>query len=263
MKGNTVPVVYLGYDTREPRAYEVAEHTLRKNASGPVHVVPVRLAALEQQGLLRRPREARPLHLPRAERNIMWDTISDAPMATEFAITRFLVPILAQAGPAVFMDSDVVVHGDIYQLLDECLVQDHFAVWCVHHQHDAGSGQKMDGQLQTFYRRKNWSSVMVFNCDHPANLALGIGAINSMPGRDLHSFFWLNDRQIGIIAPEWNWLVGVTARPAEPKIAHYTLGGPWLPNWEPHEHDDEWLAASEDCGPAGVRDDAGAGEAPK
>lgn len=260
--GNTVPVVYLGFDSREPRAYEVAEFTIRRSARGPVHIIPVMLARLEQQGLMRRPREMRPLHVARADRNIMWDVISDAPMATEFAISRFAVPLLAQTGFAIFMDSDIVCYGDVYDLVEQAQWQDHFAVWCVQHRHETGVDSKMDGQRQVYYRRKNWSSVMVFNCDHPSNLYLGMANINTQPGRTLHGFEWLNERQIGALDPEWNWLVGVTERPAAPKISHFTLGGPWLPNWEPKEHDDEWLAAEKDSGPVSVPGDAAAGKAP-
>ena len=53
------------------------------------------------------------------------------------------------------------------------------------------------------------------------------------------------DMLLGRLEPEWNWLVGVQPKPARPKIAHYTLGGPWLPAWEHREHDDIWLAAAQ------------------
>jgi hypothetical protein len=33
---------------------------------------------------------------------------------------------------------------------------------------------------------------MVFNCDHPANRALTLDLINTVPGRDLHRFCWLD-----------------------------------------------------------------------
>ncbi len=242
---NQIPTVYLGWDSREPEAYDVAAHSIRENARGPVTIYPLKLGRLEQAGLMRRPYERRPT--PTDKRGQLWDMISDAPMATEFAISRFLVPILQQAGIAIFMDSDVVVLGDVYDLQDQARAQDHLALWCVQHEVRVGATTKMDGQAQTYYARKNWSSVMVFNCDQPMNQALNLTAVNGRIGRALHAFYWLHDRLIGRLDPEWNWLVGVQPRPAEPKIAHYTLGGPWLPNWESREHDDLWLSARARC----------------
>jgi hypothetical protein len=101
----------------------------------------------------------------------------------------------------------------------------------------------MGGMIQTAYERKNWSSVMLFNCDHPANRRLTIEDVNGRPGRDLHAFYWLHDSEIGELPPTWNWLVNVTPKPVAPKLAHFTNGGPWIPNWEPAPHDEIWLGA--------------------
>jgi len=103
----------------------------------------------------------------------------------------------------------------------------------------------MDGQPQTQYPRKNWSSVMLFDCDHPSNRRLNIDMINTLPGRDLHRFCWLRDDEIGELDPEWNWLVGEQPKPENLGVAHFTLGGPWLPNWEEHPHDGIWKEACE------------------
>jgi hypothetical protein len=81
----------------------------------------------------------------------------------------------------------------------------------VKHDHQPTEHWKMDGQFQTRYHRKNWSSVCLFNCDHPANKALTVDLVNSAPGRDLHAFSWLADDLIGELPPEWNWLVGHSA----------------------------------------------------
>lgn len=239
----------MGWDPREARAYAVAEATLQQHRKVPVTAL--KLERLELQGLLRRPREI--------VGNQTWDVISEAPMATEFAISRFLTPVLAQGGIAIFMDCDVLVLADIQELVHIAEAQPHIAMWCVQHEalgdHVAREGVlrvermlKMDGQVQTYYRRKNWSSVMVFNCDHPATLGWNLDRINHAPGRDLHGFRHIPDQLIGRLPAEWNWLVGVQPKPAQPKIAHYTLGGPWLPGWETREHDDLWLDAAKDLG---------------
>lgn len=231
--------VFIGWDAREIRAFEVAVATLLARATVPVNVQPLRLRQLELFGLMRRPHTKR--------RQQMWDLISDAPMSTEFAIARFLTPLLAQTGWALFVDGDVVFLDDVAKLFDQA--DDQYAVMCVQHPPlERLEALKMDGQIQTAYTRKNWSSVMLFNCDHPANRGLTLEKINTLPGRDLHRFCWLDDVFIGPLTCEWNWLVGVQARPRAPKLAHFTLGGPWLPGWTPHEHDDLWLAASETCG---------------
>jgi lipopolysaccharide biosynthesis glycosyltransferase len=156
----------------------------------------------------------------------LWDAISKAPMATEFAISRFLVPHLANTGWALFMDCDVLVRrplDDIFALADP-----RYAVMCVKHVHEPVATLKMDGQVQTRYPRKNWSSVMAFNCDHPSNRALTLDLINTAPGRDLHRFCWLNDDEIGALPPEWNWLVGHSDPALDPAIVHYTTGSPRL-----------------------------------
>ncbi len=106
--------------------------------------------------------------------------------------------------------------------------------------HHGGSGTKMGGVVQTAYPRKNWSSVMLFNCDHPANRRLSLDDVNNRPGRDLHAFYWLHDSEIGELPPAWNWLVNVQPAPESVKIMHMTLGGPWMPNWEPAPHDEIW-----------------------
>lgn len=100
---------------------------------------------------------------------------------------------------------------------------------------------KMDGQAQTSYPKKNWSSVVLWNVDHPANKRLSLVDVQERRGFDLHQFYWLADSEIGELPREWNWLVGVQPKPAAPKIAHFTLGGPFLRSWAGAEHDETWL----------------------
>lgn len=224
--------VYIGYDTREREAFDVAIGSICDTAS-PLMVTPLLKHRLEAAGLLYRPTTF--------VNGQYFDVISKAPMATQFANSRFLTPILAQTGWALFMDCDVVALAsvrDVFELADQ-----RKAVMVVKHQQVVTEDYKMDGQVQTRYPRKNWSSVMMFNCDHPANRSLTVQMINTLPGRDLHAFSWLRDDQIGELPPEWNWLVGVQPKPVNPKIAHFTLGGPWLPKWSEREHDDIWLEA--------------------
>lgn len=223
--------VYIGYDAREEKAYEVAEKSLR-GWSQNVSVTPLDNERLSSCGLLRRAQD---------RRNGVYDIPSNAPCATDFAISRFLVPHLAQTGWALFVDCDVVFMSDIAELFQKA--DESKAVMVVKHQ-QVGGGKKMDGQIQTSYPRKNWSSVVLWNCDHPANRRLSLQDVNERPGRDLHAFYWLADSEIGDLHPEWNWLVGVQKKPQFPKIAHFTLGGPWFQGWQGAEHDELWLEAA-------------------
>jgi lipopolysaccharide biosynthesis glycosyltransferase len=159
-------------------------------------------------------------------------------MATEFAVSRFLVPHLARGGLALFMDCDMLIRCDISELFD--LVDKSKAVTVVKHKFDPPEGVKMDGQLQLRYARKNWSSVMVFNCDHEANKELTVDLVNKLPGRDLHRFCWLDDDEIGEVGPEWNWLAGHSDPAIDPKIVHFTDGIPTMPGYEDCAYADEW-----------------------
>lgn len=222
--------LFIGYDHREREAYDVAVKTLRKVSA--LEPTPLVIDRLTDCGLLRRSMD---------RRGQMYDLPSNAPCATEFAISRFLTPMLAQTGWALFVDCDVLFLADPHELLQHA--DQSKAVMVVKHPTQEGDALKMDGQVQTHYRRKNWSSVMLFNCDHPANRRLSLQDVNERPGRDLHGFYWLADEEIGELPAGWNWLVGVQPIPPAPRIAHFTLGGPWLPGWRGAEHDDLWLGA--------------------
>jgi lipopolysaccharide biosynthesis glycosyltransferase len=149
--------------------------------------------------------------------------------------------MLCQTGWALFTDCDVVFMCDPAEIM--AYADKSKAVVVVKHHH-VGSGVKMGGMVQTDYSRKNWSSVLLFNCDHPANRRLTVNDVNERPGRDLHALYWLNDCEIGEMPAEWNWLVNVQPKPENPKVAHFTNGGPWIDGWTPQPHDDLWLEAA-------------------
>lgn len=167
-------------------------------------------------------------------------------MSTEFAISRFLVPHLVALsttggnprGWAAFMDCDMLARRNLCRMFE--IVKDDYAVMCVHHNHRPAGETKMDGQVQTQYGRKNWSSMMLFNCDHPANAELTVDLVNKLPGRDLHRFCWLDDSEIGELGPEWNYLVGHSDEAIDPAIVHFTEGVPSMPGYENVPYADEW-----------------------
>ena len=227
--------IYIGFDPREATAFAVCRHSINRLLTQQIHVKGIVLDDMRRRGLYSRPTEWRK---SAADKPIMWDVISDAPMSTEFAISRFLTPHLAQRGWALFMDCDMMAVGNFARLFER--LNPDYAVMCVKHNHSPVSGGKMDGQVQTAYARKNWSSFMLFNCDHPSNKKLTVDMVNTLPGRDLHRFCWLDDKEIGELDVGWNWLVGEQPEPAKLNNVHYTMGGPWFHDYENVPYADRW-----------------------
>jgi len=217
--------IYLGYDSRERQGYLVARNSIERRASIPVLITPLHLNLVSH--LI-------PAPIKRSEQ--MWDIESDAPQSTEFARSRFCIPKIQRDGWCLFADSDILCLTDIKNLFD--LADDNYAVMVVKHKHEAGGETKMDGQVQTYYERKNWSSVILFNCSHPAHYRLTDSRLNMWPGRDLHAFKWLQDDEIGELSPQWNHLVGIDNGDAH--ILHFTLGTPDMQGYENCDFADLW-----------------------
>jgi hypothetical protein len=237
--------IFIGFDPREGSAFGVARDSILRHLTQPIPIFGLVLADLQAAGLYRRPME---LRSSAADRPVMWDVISDAPQSTEHANARFLVPHLVQSiskwprkGWALFQDGDMLARGNYVRLFES--LDPKFAVYCVQHQFEPNGAVKMDGQVQTQYARKNWTSFIVFNCDHPANKALTVDMVNTLPGRDLHRLCWLDDKDIGELGPEWNWLVGHSDPAIDPKVVHFTSGVPDMLGYEDCAYADEWRAA--------------------
>lgn len=225
--------IYIGFDHREREAFRVAIRSIHCHLSSRVHINSIALPYLAARGLYTRPTARKD--------GILFDPISAAPMSTEFAIARFLTPVLAQSGWALFVDGDILARADLIELFD--MADPRYAVMCVQHRngHDLAP-VKMDGQPQTIYPRKNWSSVMLFNCDHPAHGSLQFqrARVNELPGRDLHRFAWLDDDLIGELPARWNHLIGVDDHDPSAAVAHFTLGLPDMPGYENSPFAEEW-----------------------
>lgn len=227
--------IHIGYDPREADAFRVARISILMQSSLNIPVLPIGLPQMRADRLYFRDHEYR----TGADGNKqMWDMISDAPMSTEFAISRFLTPHLAGTGWALFCDCDFMAQGDIADLF--ALADPQYAVMVVKHDHQPSGQYKMDGQRQTSYPRKNWSSLMLFNCDHPANRKLSINTVNFSTGRDLHRFAWLDDELIGELPPVWNHLVGVNAPNSAARMIHFTLGIPSMQGYAGCEYSRDW-----------------------
>ena len=215
--------VYVGWDHREDIAYRICQFSLLRRATVPVSVTAIKQDELRQRKLYTRGKD---------------------PLAsTQFTYTRFFVPQLqAFKGWALFCDCDFLWLADIKALLD--LIDDRYAVMCIHHDHRPPEEWKMDNRKQTNYPRKNWSSMVLYNCGHPANAKLTADVVNSESGAFLHRFQWLDDDLIGALPETWNWLEGWSRKPAtaHPNVVHFTRGGPWFDNWRDVDYADLWHA---------------------
>jgi len=212
--------VFIGYDPREDMAYQVCKHSILKHQPN-ADVRPLIQTELRQAGWYKRP--------------------VDKLASTEFTFTRFLVPELTNyKGWAVFMDCDMILTTDIAELFAQA--DDKYAVMCVQHDYTPKEGIKMDGQKQTIYPRKNWSSVVLWNCGHPSNRVVDQDMVNEkeLNGAYFHRFSWLLDDEIGELDHTWNYLVGVYDDIETPNLIHYTEGGPWFENYRDCEFNELW-----------------------
>ncbi|MEO0636751.1 MAG: glycosyltransferase [Pseudomonadota bacterium] len=221
--------VFIGWDSREDIAYQVARKSILDNASVPVEVMPIKLQELVDRGLYTR--EVDPL------------------ASTEFTYSRFLVPHLAGfEGWALFVDCDFLFFGDVAKL-EDYMNSDH-AVVCAKHDYNPTASVKMDGAVQTTYPRKNWSSFMLYNCGHPSTQQLTPERVNAETGAYLHRMQWAADDEIGELPYSWNFLEGWYEKfeDRKPDAVHYTRGGPWFKDWQAVDYGDEWRAAAKDLG---------------
>jgi hypothetical protein len=227
--------IWLGWDPREASGFAVARSSCRRHLTRPIPIYGLILADLQKAGIYKRPIEYRKCVV---DKPIMWDVVSDAPQSTEHANSRFFIPYIAKTGWALFCDGDVIFRSNVARLFEGL---DHSkALYCVNHKRIQESGIKMDGQIQQSYPRKNASSIMLFNCDHPANKALTLDVLNNTPGRFLHKFFWLAECDIGELDQSWNYLIGETEPIDNINIGHFTLGLPDMPGYGDCELADEW-----------------------
>ena len=214
--------VFIGYDGKESLAYHVLAHSIMRRSSMPVRITPIRKSTLGK--LYQR---------------------EDPQASTEFSLTRFLVPYLMDYdGWGIFMDCDMLMCDDIAKLWR--LRDDAKTVMCVKHaEYKSSARTKMNGLPQTAYPRKNWSSLMMFN----SRMCRGLTprAVSHFAGPEyLHRMKWVNgDEFLGAIPPAWNVLVGEQGLQEDPKLLHWTLGGPWWHAYSDAPYADLWRAEFE------------------
>jgi lipopolysaccharide biosynthesis glycosyltransferase len=193
--------VFVGYDPREAIAYHVCANSIIRNASAPVAIIPVAL-------------------------NLFTDyKETHGDNSNHFVYTRFLVPYLMDfRGRAIFIDGDMVVRGDIIELYES--LNTGYDVAVVKHDYKTRMPVKYMGAPNEDYPRKNWSSVIVWDCQSYPNRRLTPDFVQKQPGSFLHRFSWIDDDRIQALPIEWNWLPDELGENTDAKLLHYTLGTP-------------------------------------
>lgn len=207
--------IFIGYDDKELVCYHVAVSSIVRNCSAPVSITPLNL------------------------KNIPEYTEYHNDSSNSSSYTRYLVPYLSNyTGWAIYLDCDVLLTTDIKSLWS--IRNDQFAIQCVKHNYSTKSSIKFLGSSNKNYKRKNWSSVMLMNCGHPAMSVLTPKLIEESTGEFLHQFKWLPDNLLGEIPLEWNWLVGEYSNNPEANLLHYTLGAPCFEEYSNCDAADLW-----------------------
>jgi lipopolysaccharide biosynthesis glycosyltransferase len=193
--------IFIGYDPREAIAFHTCVNSIIRHVTVPVSIVPLALNLLEGYK----------------------ETHVDG--SNHFIYSRFLVPHLMKFnGWAVFIDGDMILRDDIAKLW--ALREMDKDVVVVKHDYKTRMTEKYLGSKNEDYPRKNWSSVILWNCSSYPNRRLTPEFVMNATGADLHRFSWVRDERIGELPPEWNWLdVEYDHNPAA-KLVHYTLGTP-------------------------------------
>ena len=207
--------IFIGYDPREAIAYHTCVNSIIRHASQPVAIIPVALNLF----------------------NDYKETHKDG--SNHFIYTRFLVPHLMQfSGWAIFIDGDMIVCDDIVKLWK---LKDQWKdVMVVKHDYKTRMPVKYLGSKNEDYPRKNWSSVILWNCGSFPNRILTPEFIQNSTGAYLHRFTWLDDARIGELPKEWNWLPDEFGENKDAKLLHYTLGTPCFHEFANTPQANEW-----------------------
>lgn len=209
--------IYVGFDQREAAVFHVFNQSVIEHAQRPISIHPL------------------------STKSLRFDGQRDGTNA--FIFSRYLVPYLQDyQGWAIFCDGDQIVQSDICGLWD--LRDESKALMCVKHEYKTCSQRKYVGSPiendNVDYPRKNWSSVMLFNCGHPANRKLTPEYVSSAKPHAIHRFAWLKDEEIGDLPIEWNWLEGEYRDNPNAKLVHHTLGTPGFEYYKDSDSSSEW-----------------------
>jgi hypothetical protein len=207
--------IVVGFDQRESIAYHVFCQSVIDQSSMPIQFLPLAENTL----------------------NKYKEVHTDG--SNKFIYSRFLTPYLMDfSGWAIFADGDMVCQADISELWS--LRDETKAVQVVKHDYKTKAAKKYLGNKNEDYPKKNWSSLILWNCGHPENSILTPEFIQSQPGSYLHRFSWLDEDLIGGLNTEWNWLAIEYPENPNAKLIHYTLGTPCFKDYANESMSEKW-----------------------
>lgn len=207
--------LFIGYDSNEIIAYHACVNSIIRTSTKPISIAPLALNLLSEYK----------------------ETHNDG--SNQFIYSRFLIPYLMNYnGWAIFIDGDMILKENINNLFQ--LRDDKYAVMVVKHEYKTKKAIKYLGNKNEDYPRKNWSSVVLWNCNHIKNKILTPNFIENSSGSILHRFSWLDDSDIGSLPIEWNWLPDEFGPNDNAKLLHFTLGTPCFEEYSIGPHATEW-----------------------
>ena len=206
----------VGFDQREAIAYHVFCQSIIEKSSLPVNFLPLAVNTLKGYS---------EKHTDRSN---------------DFIYSRFLTPYLNNfTGWAIFADGDMICQADIRKLWD--LRDESKALLVVKHNYQTKKSIKYLGNINENYPKKNWSSLILWNCGHPKHKILTPEFIANQSGKYLHRFSWLEGEEIGELPIEWNWLAIEYPINISANIIHYTLGTPCFKDYRDSDMADHWF----------------------
>ena len=212
---NEIVDIVVGFDQRESVAYHTFTQSVIENSTVPVRFLPLSISSLSNY---------KEVH-------------KDG--SNEFIYSRFLVPYMMNfKGWAIYADGDMVCLEDIKKLWN--LRDNKYAVQVVKHDYKTKITEKYWGNKNEDYPRKNWSSLILWNCEHEAHKILTPDFIQNQSGAFLHRFSWINDDEIGSLDKEWNWLAMEYEEKEPINLIHYTIGTPCFKEYEKKSLSQHW-----------------------
>lgn len=207
--------LFCGYDAREAVGFHVFCHSVIKRASKPVRIIPLASMGLPEG-------------------------------SNSFTMSRFLAPyLMGFNGHAIFVDAcDMLMLGDVAEL--DAMFDDGYAVQVVKHpEYQSQHARKYIGTdmecAQSNYERKNWASVMLLNCAHPAWEGMTPEDVAKFDAIDLLQFDYVRDHQIGSLPPEWNVLIDEGHERAGAKLLHWSSGIPTFKHYRNARASADWF----------------------
>ncbi len=203
--------IFIGFDPREAVAYHVCAQSIIEHCSEPHRLTFTPVRGERRDG------------------------------SNDFIYARFLVPELCgYRGKALFVDGDMIARADVAELFN--LPMEYLGARVVKHDYKTKYPVKYLGNKNEDYPRKNWSSVVLWNCGYSPNRILTREKVAESTGSWLHRFSWLKDDQIGDLPSEWNHLTMEYEPRDDAKLYHYTVGTPCFPEYRVQEASDLWYA---------------------